>query len=162
MSQRTRAGLLALCLLAVLWGTAFFVPLPYVIYQPGPTVDILAEADGEETVQVTGHKAYYDDGELRMTTVFVSTPEEAVTLPELLQAYFAADDAVWPKSVGLRARGDRRVQRPRVGRRDGLVAGHRDRGRAHRARREARPDRRHRRRHARACRPRASSRCATC
>ena len=42
MSQRTRAGLLALCLLAVLWGTAAFVPLPYVTYYPGPTVDILA------------------------------------------------------------------------------------------------------------------------
>ena len=98
MSQRTRAGLLALSLLAVLWGAAFFVPLTYVIYQPGPTVDILAKSDGQETVQVTGHKAYYDDGELRMTTVYVSTPEEAVNLPELLQAYFAPDDAVWPKS----------------------------------------------------------------
>ena len=42
MSQRTRAGLLALCLLAVLWGTAAFVPLPYITYYPGPTVDILA------------------------------------------------------------------------------------------------------------------------
>ena len=99
MSQRTGAGLLALCLLAVLWGTALVVPLPYVTYEPGPTVDILAEADGEETVQVTGHRAYYDDGELRMTTVFVSTPEESVTLPELLQAYFDPDAAVWPRSA---------------------------------------------------------------
>ena len=98
MSQRTRAGLLALSLLAVLWGIVFFVPLPYVIYQPGPTVDILAKTDGQETVQVTGHQAYYDDGELRMTTVYVSTPEEAVNLPQLLGAYFAPDDAVWPKS----------------------------------------------------------------
>ena len=51
MSQRTRAGLLALCLLAVLWGTAAFVPLPYVTYYPGPTVDILAESDGDEIVR---------------------------------------------------------------------------------------------------------------
>ena len=57
MSQRTGAGLLALCLLAVLWGTAAFVPLPYVTYYPGPTVDILAKSDGDETVQVTGHDA---------------------------------------------------------------------------------------------------------
>lgn len=98
MSQRTRAGLLALCLLAVLWGTAFFVPLPYVTYYPGPTVDILAADDGKETVQVSGHKAYYDDGELRMTTVYVSTPQEHVTLPSLLKAYFDADAAVWPRS----------------------------------------------------------------
>lgn len=98
MSQRTRAGLLALCLLAVLWGTAAFVPLPYVTYYPGPTVDILGESDGDETVQVSGHRAYYDDGELRMTTVYVSQPEEHVTLPELLRAYFDPDAAVWPRS----------------------------------------------------------------
>lgn len=98
MSQRTRAGLLALCLLAVLWGTAAFVPLPYVTYYPGPTVDILAKSNGDETVQVTGHEAYYDDGELRMTTVYVSQPEEDVTLPELLRAYFDPDAAVWPRS----------------------------------------------------------------
>lgn len=98
MSHRTRAGLLALCLLAVLWGTAAFVPLPYVTYYPGPTVDILATHDGEETVQVSGHKAYYDDGELRMTTVYVSTPQENVTLPALLRAYFDPDAAVWPRS----------------------------------------------------------------
>ncbi len=98
MSQRTRAGLLALCLLAVLWGTAAFVPLPYVTYYPGPTVDILADDDGDETVRVTGHKAYYDDGELRMTTVYVSQPEDDVTLPELLRAYFDPDAAVWPRS----------------------------------------------------------------
>ncbi|GAA5117253.1 PDZ domain-containing protein [Alloalcanivorax gelatiniphagus] len=98
MSQRTRAGLIALCLLAVLWGTAFFVPLPYVTYYPGPTVDILAETDGGEIVTVTGHDAYYDDGELRMTTVYVSTPQEDVTLPELLGAYFDPDAAVWPRS----------------------------------------------------------------
>ncbi|MFC7362273.1 YlbL family protein [Nocardioides astragali] len=98
MSQRTRAGLLALCLLAALWSTAFFVPLPYVIYTPGPTVDMLAENDGEETVQVSGHEAYYDDGELRMTTVYVSQPEEDVSLPELMAAYFDPDAAVWPRS----------------------------------------------------------------
>lgn len=99
MSQRTRAGLLALCLLAALWGAAVLVPLPYVTYRPGPTVDILAESGGQETVQVTGHKAYYDDGELRMTTVYVSSPEESVTLPELLRAYFDPDQAVWPRSA---------------------------------------------------------------
>lgn len=98
MSQRTGAGLLALCLLAVLWATAAFVPLPYVTYYPGPTVDILAEADGDEIVQVTGHEAHYDDGGLRMTTVYVSTPQEDVTLPELLRAYFDPDAAVWPRS----------------------------------------------------------------
>jgi PDZ domain-containing protein len=98
MSQRTSAGLLALCLLAVLWGTAAVVPLPYVTYYPGPTVDILADQSGAETVRVTGHRAYHDAGELRMTTVYVSQPEDDVTLPELVRAYFDPDAAVWPRS----------------------------------------------------------------
>ncbi|MBC2933958.1 PDZ domain-containing protein [Nocardioides sp. zg-1228] len=98
MKERTGAGLLALCLLAALWAAAAFVPLPYVTYYPGPTVDILADDDGKEIVQVAGRKAYHDDGELRMTTVYVSTPQEDVSLPELLQAYFDPDAAVWPRS----------------------------------------------------------------
>src|SRR6478735_1804729 len=98
MSQRTRAGLLALCLLAVLWATAAFVPLPYVTYYPGPTFDMLADDGGDEIVDVTGHKAYHDDGELRMTTVYVSTPQEDVSLTKLLRAYFDPDAAVWPRS----------------------------------------------------------------
>ena len=98
MSQRTRAGLIALTLLAGLWGAAGFLPLPYVTYYPGPTVDILAEQGDIENVQVTGHEAYYDDGELRLTTVYVSQPEDDVTLPELLRAYFDPDAAVWPRS----------------------------------------------------------------
>ena len=138
MSQRTRAGLLALCLLAVLWGTAVFVPLPYVTYRPGPTVDILAETDGEETVQVTGHKAYYDDGELRMTTVFVSSPEERVGLARAAAGLLRPRRRGLAALVGLRPGGDRRVQRPGVRRRDGVVAGHRRRRRADRARRGGR------------------------
>jgi Lon-like protease len=98
MSQRTGAGLLALCLLCALWGAAFFTPMPYVIYNPGPTVDILAQHDGEETVQVTGHKAYYDDGEMRMTTVYVTQPEQRVNVIDLLTAYVDPDSAVWPRS----------------------------------------------------------------
>ncbi|GAB3029765.1 hypothetical protein GCM10011376_13970 [Nocardioides flavus (ex Wang et al. 2016)] len=90
--------MLALCLLAVLWASAVFVPLPYVTYYPGPTVDILAESDAGEIVRVDGREAYHDDGELRMTTVYVSTPQEDVTLPELMQAYFDPDAAVWPRS----------------------------------------------------------------
>ena len=54
MSQRTGAGLVAMCLLAVLCAVAAFVPLPYVTYHPGPTVDLLGEHDGQETVRVTG------------------------------------------------------------------------------------------------------------
>ncbi len=99
MSQRTGAGLLALWLLAVLWVTAILVPLPFVTYHPGPTVDIMGEQDGVENVKVEGHRAYYDNGELRLTTVYVSQPEDDISLPRLLLAYFDPDAAVWPRSA---------------------------------------------------------------
>lgn len=97
MSQRTVAGVVSLCLLAVLWGVAGLMPLPYVTYYPGPTVDVLATTDGEENVVVSGHKAYRDDGELRLTTIYVDQPQEEVTLPRLLRAYFSPDAAVYPR-----------------------------------------------------------------
>src|ERR687890_1930565 len=97
MSQRTTAGLVSLCLLAVLWGVAGFMPLPYVTYSPGPTVDVLSTTDGAEKVVVSGRKAYRDEGELRLTTIYVDQPQEDVTLPELLRAYFSPDAAVYPR-----------------------------------------------------------------
>ncbi len=58
-------------------------------------------------MQVTGHRAYRDDGELRMTTVYVSTPQEDVTLPRAAaRAYVDPDAAVVAALVGLRARRD--------------------------------------------------------
>lgn len=99
MSQRTRAGLIALGLLAALWVTVLVVPLPYVTYSPGPTVDILGTSDGEELVEINGQKAYYDDGELRLTTIFVDQPEDEVNLFQLLSAYVDSDAAVYPRSA---------------------------------------------------------------
>jgi PDZ domain-containing protein len=98
MSQRTGVGVLAFGLMAALWAVAGFAPLPYVVYSPGPTYDILAESAGEEIVQIEGAKAYRDDGELRLTTIYVSQPEERVTLPSLVKAYFSEESAIYPRS----------------------------------------------------------------
>lgn len=99
MSQRRMAALLALPLLLVLLVMVAIQPLPYVTYSPGPTVDILSTRDGEETVQVRGHKAYYDDGELRLTTIYVDQPQEDVTLDRLVAAWLDPTEAVYPRSA---------------------------------------------------------------
>lgn len=96
MSQRTLAGLLAVPLLAALWLSALFVPLPYVTYEPGLTVDVLGEQDGRELVQVSGHPEHRADGELRLTTVLVSRPGARVNLFEVLAGWLDRDDAVLP------------------------------------------------------------------
>jgi PDZ domain-containing protein len=96
MSQRTLAGVLALPLLLALWVAALWVPLPYVTYQPGLTVDVLGEERAQEIIQVTGHRTYRDDGELRMTTVYVTQPGARVNLLEVMGAWLSDEEAVYP------------------------------------------------------------------
>jgi Lon-like protease len=101
MTQRTLAGLLAVPLLVALWLQVLREPLPYVVFSPGLTVDVLGteEALGggdDEIIQVSGAKTYRDTGELRMTTVLVSEPQAEVGLFQLLGAWIDGDDAIWP------------------------------------------------------------------
>jgi len=99
MTQRTLAGILAVPLLIGLWVTAALVPLPYVTYQPGLTVDVLGDNDqGEPIIEVAGKRTYADDGQLRMTTVFVSQPkpEGRNNLFELMRDWVSNENAVYP------------------------------------------------------------------
>lgn len=103
MSQRLIAAMIAAPLVLALLIVAAFLPLDYVTYSPGYTVDVLAESDGAEIIQVDGHKTYRDDGELRMTTVLVSLPKDegecaggCKNLYELMATWAGSDDAVYP------------------------------------------------------------------
>ncbi len=96
MTQRTLAGLLAVPLLVALWVVAVTQPLPYVTYEPGLTVDVLGENDGKEIVQVQGRKTYRDNGELRMTTVYVSQPDAKVNLFEVMADWISDEASVYP------------------------------------------------------------------
>jgi Lon-like protease len=99
MTQRTWAGLLAVPLLIALWAIALTSPLPFVTYEPGLTVDVLDDPEGQETIQVSGHKTYRDDGQLRLTTVYVTRPESEVNLLQLMEGWISTDDAVYPRRV---------------------------------------------------------------
>lgn len=96
MSRRTVAISIAVPLMIALWACALIVPVPYVTYQPGVTVDMLAEAGGHERIQVKGHQTYHDDGELRMTTVSVTRAGRSVSVYAALQAWLDDDRAVQP------------------------------------------------------------------
>lgn len=96
MTQRSIAALLAVPLVVALLVAAWARPLPYVTYEPGLTVDVLAETNGAEIIQVDGHRTYRDDGELRMTTVYVSRAKSRIGLLELMRDWVSSDDAVYP------------------------------------------------------------------
>lgn len=100
MTQRTLAGLVAVPLLLALWIQVLREPLPYVVYSPGLTIDVLGTADGgdddSEIIEVSGAKTYDDDGQLRLTTVLVTQPQSDVNLFQLLGAWLDRDDAIYP------------------------------------------------------------------
>ncbi|GAA4735842.1 PDZ domain-containing protein [Nocardioides endophyticus] len=100
MTQRTLAGLLAVPLLLALWVAAAFESLPYVTYNPGLTVNVLGDNDeGKPIIQIEGKPTYTDDGQLRMTTVFVSQRDAHNHLFELMKSWLSPESAVYPKAA---------------------------------------------------------------
>lgn len=100
MSQRLIAVCIAGPLALILGGIALSVPLPYASYSPGPTFDVLGkDADEAEFVQVDGHKAYYDDGQIRFTTVVASSFGDKLSLGDALARWLDPDKAVVPYDV---------------------------------------------------------------
>lgn len=100
MSQRIIAVCIAAPLVLILGGLALAIPLPYASYSPGPTFNILGkDSDQAEVVQVDGHPAYYDDGQIRFTTVLASSYGRKLTLGEALGNWIDPDKAVVPYDV---------------------------------------------------------------
>lgn len=99
MTQRTLAGVIALPLVLALIIIAWVVPLPFTIYSPGPTVNVLGDFQGNPIIDVTGRRTYPDTGQLRMTTVSETTRTARLGLWTLLSAWISRDSAVYPHSV---------------------------------------------------------------
>jgi len=99
MSRRILAACIAVGCLGALWVAAMLMPVPFVTYKPGLSLDVLAEEKGEEIVQVSGHKTYRDDGELRMTTIRLTPKDGKVSTFEALDAWVDGDKAIYPRSL---------------------------------------------------------------
>src|SRR3954469_15493014 len=96
MTQRTWAALVAVPLFVALGLYVAVTGLPFVTYAPGPTVNVLGENDGKPIIDVHGHRAYRDDGQLRMTTVSVTQRNATLDLFTLMKTWASRDDAVYP------------------------------------------------------------------
>jgi PDZ domain-containing protein len=99
MTRRTLSSLVVGVLLAGLMVAAAFLPVPYVTMSPGPTVDVLEAADGKSVVSVSGARTYPTKGELRLTTVSVTSPGRDLSLVDALSAWFDRTRAVYPRDV---------------------------------------------------------------
>ena len=78
---------------------AVFVPVPYVILSPGPTLNTLGTGPGGRSlIQITGHPTYPTAGHLNLVTVsFQGGPSDSLNIFAALRAWLTPHEAVVPQ-----------------------------------------------------------------
>jgi PDZ domain-containing protein len=97
VSRRSAAVIVAFVLLCVTALVATFATVPYVRFQPGPTVNVLGvQSNGKPIVEVQGHKTFKTTGQLRMTTVRTTNPGTKLSVWTALMAWANPHQALYP------------------------------------------------------------------
>lgn len=99
MTKQTWTATVSAVLFVVLAAVIALLPSPYVTWTPGTTHDLLAQDQGTETISITGAKTYPTTGQLRMTTVSVTSPDSTLSLPEVLFSYWLPSREVLPRKA---------------------------------------------------------------
>lgn len=86
------AGLLTL--------TAVVLPSPYIIESPGPTFNTIGEFEGERVISVSGAETFPTDGNLDLTTVYVSgEPTGWTTFLDVIRSWATPAEAIIPQEL---------------------------------------------------------------
>ncbi|MFZ0530312.1 MAG: PDZ domain-containing protein [Propionicimonas sp.] len=99
MTKQTWTAAVAAALFVVLAAVIALVPVPYVTWAPGQTTNLLGQIGGRDAITIEGAKTYPTTGELRMTTVNVTSPEATVSLPEVLFSYWLPSREALPTAA---------------------------------------------------------------
>ncbi|MGW1778502.1 YlbL family protein [Streptomyces sp. NPDC002143] len=99
LSRLSRPQALAVCALPLvaLLATAAFAPLPFAVAQPGMTANVLGENQGAQVITISGAPTRDTSGQLRMTTIEATGPDTDVTLGDVIDGWFRADQAIMPR-----------------------------------------------------------------
>lgn len=97
--SRRSSGMLTTLFLAIVVGAALsWIPLPYVIFKPGPVTNTLGELDGKPIVEIKGATAYPTTGQLDFTTVRVTGgPGVRVNVFDLVTAAVREDEEIYDR-----------------------------------------------------------------
>ncbi len=99
MTRRSATLAVAGFLIVALVAVASLLPVPYVVYSPGPVEDTLGDWDGHPVVQVEGAEIYPTDGVLELTTVGVTPADVELDLVTAMRAWIDPDRAVLPREL---------------------------------------------------------------
>ena len=100
MSRRSLTLLIASVGTVAAIAVGVFVPVPYVILGPGPTLNTLGkDSSGQPLITISGHQTYPTSGHLNMVTVsYEGGPGENLNVFTALAAWLNSDEAVVPSS----------------------------------------------------------------
>jgi PDZ domain-containing protein len=90
------AGLAAVAAIAA----AVFIPVPYVILTPGPTLNTLGtDSSGQQLLKITGRPTYPTTGHLNLVTIsYQGGPGANMNIFQALRGWLDSSDAVVPES----------------------------------------------------------------
>jgi PDZ domain-containing protein len=84
----------------LLLAVAFFLPVPFVKLAPGPTYNVVGEADGRPIIDISGTQTFPVSGNLDMTTVLESGgPRGGLTFVDAIASWANPSDAVVPREL---------------------------------------------------------------
>ncbi len=93
MTRQTWTAVVAALVFLACVAVVSFVPVPFVVWTPGATYNLLGTSNGRQVVDVA--EAHQTTGELRLTTVGATPADAHVNLVEALMAYWeGARDAL--------------------------------------------------------------------
>ncbi|MFT4107994.1 PDZ domain-containing protein [Propionicimonas sp.] len=102
MTKQTWTATVSAVLFVVLAAVIALVPVPFVLWSPGGTSNLLADGAATEPITITGTRTYPTTGSLLMTTVAVTSPGSTLSLPEVLFSYWLPSRQVLPRSAVYR------------------------------------------------------------
>ncbi|MGC3993218.1 MAG: PDZ domain-containing protein [Propionicimonas sp.] len=102
MTKQTWTATVSAVLFVVLAAVIALVPVPYVLWSPGGTSNLLEDGVAADPITITGTKTFPTTGKLLMTTVAVTSPESTLSLPEVLFSYWLPSRQVLPRSAVYR------------------------------------------------------------
>jgi PDZ domain-containing protein len=99
MSRRSLTLLIATVGVITALALAVLIPVPYVILEPGPTLNTLGDSSGQPLITISGHPTYPTSGHLNMVTIGLQGgPGVNLNIFTALAAWLNPHDAVVPES----------------------------------------------------------------
>ncbi len=100
MSRRSLTLIISAAATVIAIALAVFVPVPYVILQPGPTLNTLGkDSAGKPLIAIAGHQVYPASGHLNLVTVsYQGGPGADLNVFQALRAWLDPTQAVVPES----------------------------------------------------------------